>query len=372
MRIIQCRLYKIRAKLCYVSKKENEKEKRCHYKKKLRNAAPLRLSLTRTLVKPLLPSNCFILVERFVRQVQSRGKRLVTLLSLTGWILRNNVVSLLPPLLCSLTMQVSVSISWIHQVTKTSQKILIVLWWRWMRLSWWWTLPKVSRLRPKSSLRLLSTAIFPFSPLSTSWTVMAESHLIYCRSWKKSWELPAIQWTGQSEWENPLRDSMTFTINVWSSTVVKSVLQVWTRVTGSLDLTHSMPKFWKISSSWRKLEMNFQSRPFWTVTWHLFSSAQPWQTLVFRPSLIPSWNLLQSHMVTRQRQGTLLTHSTKTFQVLFSKFKPTWTRVTATVLPLSVWFQVNLNAVWRLTCLVQARELSCPTWRSSWPSPVRM
>lgn len=30
-----------------------------------------------------------------------------------------------------------------------------------------------------------------------------------------------------------LEDSMTFTINVWSSTVVKSVLQVWTRVTGS-------------------------------------------------------------------------------------------------------------------------------------------
>lgn len=45
----------------------------------------------------------------------------------------------------------------------------------------------------KSSLRLLSTATFLFSLLSTSWTVTVVSHLICCRSWKKSWALPAIQ-----------------------------------------------------------------------------------------------------------------------------------------------------------------------------------
>ena len=75
------------------------------------------------------------------------------------------------------------------------------------------------------------------------------------------------------------------------------------------------------------------------------SSVLPLQTLGFKPSSIPSSNLRQNHMATRQLMAMGLILLTKDFSGLFSKSKPTWTLVTVTVLPLFVSFLVNSSVV---------------------------
>ena len=65
----------------------------------------------------------------------------------------------------------------------------------------------------------------------------------------------------------------------------------------------------------------------------------------FKPSSIPSLNLRQNHMATRQLMVMRLILLTRISLVLFSKSKPTWTHVTVTVSPLFVSCLVNSSVV---------------------------
>ena len=118
--------------------------------------------------------------------------------------------------------------------------------------------------------------------------------------------------------------------------------------------------------------MSFQRKLFWLENWHLSSSVQLWQTLVCRPSLRLSSNLLQNHMVTRKQTEKLWILMIRISQDLSLKSKPTWTLVTVTVLPLSVSFRVSLNVAWVSICLVLVRVLNCLMLPSLWRKVARM
>ena len=133
-------------------------------------------SLTRMLVRLLLLNKCCTLVELFVLPVQLKLRNLDNLLLVTGWKLKRNVEFLLQVLLCSSTIVTRISTFWILQDTKISLKILIVLWWRSMRLSWLSILLKVSSLKLRSYSRLLKNVVFLFLLSWISLIVMDVTH----------------------------------------------------------------------------------------------------------------------------------------------------------------------------------------------------
>ena len=172
-----------------------------------------------------------------------------------------------------------------------------------MLRSWLLIRPRVLRPKLRNCLRLWNTVAFQSLPLWTSWTVTVASPWTCWKNWKRFWVLAAIRWIGRLAWGRALKDFMTSTMRGWSFIRVRSALRLWQKVTNCLLLTLSMSKLRKTLSSWAKLEMNFQKKRFWRVSWHLFSLAQPWPTLVCRLSWRLSSSLLRNRMATRRQMA---------------------------------------------------------------------
>ncbi len=110
-----------------------------------------------------------------------------------------------------------------------------------MRLSWWWTLPKVRGPDRKAFFEVVKHRNIPvLPPLWTSWTVMAEKPLDLLQELERVLGMPSYPMNWPIGMGKCLRDSMTFTINVWSSTVVKKRFASLDEGDRLFDLTHSL------------------------------------------------------------------------------------------------------------------------------------